>query len=38
MISKHPWVLEKFAVKASDYDQYIRNLRNDRAAAAMAAV
>ena len=34
MINTHPWVLEKFAVKARDYDEYIRMLRADRAAAA----
>jgi NAD(P)-dependent dehydrogenase (short-subunit alcohol dehydrogenase family) len=33
MISTHPWVLERFAVKARDYDEYIRMLRTDRAAA-----
>ena len=27
MINTHPWVLEKFAVKARDYDEYIRMLR-----------
>jgi len=37
MITTHPWVLEKFAVKARDYDEYIQNLRHDRAASAMAA-
>ena len=36
MINTHPWVLEKFAVKARDYDEYIRMLRADRAAAAAA--
>jgi NAD(P)-dependent dehydrogenase (short-subunit alcohol dehydrogenase family) len=32
MISTHPWVLETFAVKARDYDEYIAMLRADRAA------
>jgi hypothetical protein len=32
MISTHPWVLEKFAVKARDYDQYIAMMRAGRAA------
>ena len=31
MINTHPWVLEKFAVKARDYDEYIRMLQADRA-------
>ena len=31
MISTHPWVLERFAVKGRDYDQYIRELRAARA-------
>ena len=30
MINTHPWVLEKFAVKARDYDEYIRMLQADR--------
>ena len=34
MISTHPWVLDKFAIKARDYDEYIRLLQADRAAAA----
>ena len=41
MINTHPWVLDKFAVKARDYDEYIRMLRADRAverAKATAAV
>ncbi len=25
MINTHPWVLEKFAVKARDYDEYIND-------------
>ena len=33
MINTHPWVLERFAVKGRDYEQYIRMLRADRAAA-----
>jgi len=37
MISTHPWVLERFAVKARNYDEYIRMLRADRAAAAVPA-
>jgi hypothetical protein len=37
MISTHPWVLERFATKARDYDEYIRMLRVDRAAAAATA-
>jgi NAD(P)-dependent dehydrogenase (short-subunit alcohol dehydrogenase family) len=32
MISTHPWVLEKFAVKARDYDEYIAMMREGRAA------
>ena len=32
MISTHPWVLEKFAVKARDYDEYIATMRAGRAA------
>jgi NAD(P)-dependent dehydrogenase (short-subunit alcohol dehydrogenase family) len=32
MISTHPWVLEKFAVKAHDYDEYIATMRAGRAA------
>jgi NAD(P)-dependent dehydrogenase (short-subunit alcohol dehydrogenase family) len=31
MINTHPWVLEKFAVKARDYDEYTRMLQADRA-------
>jgi hypothetical protein len=37
MISTHAWVLDKFAIKARDYDEYIRTLRADRAAAAVTA-
>jgi hypothetical protein len=33
MINTHPWVLEKFAVKGRDYDEYIRMLRAGRAQA-----
>ena len=33
MINTHPWVLEKFAVKARDYEAYIAMLRADQAAA-----
>ena len=33
MINTHPWVLEKFAVKARDYEEYIRMMRADQAAA-----
>jgi NAD(P)-dependent dehydrogenase (short-subunit alcohol dehydrogenase family) len=32
MISTHPWVLEQFAVKAHDYDEYIAMMRAGRAA------
>jgi NAD(P)-dependent dehydrogenase (short-subunit alcohol dehydrogenase family) len=32
MISTHPWVLEKFAIKARDYDEYIAVMRAGRAA------
>ncbi len=35
MISTHPWVLDKFAIKAGDYDEYIRTLRADVPAAAV---
>jgi NAD(P)-dependent dehydrogenase (short-subunit alcohol dehydrogenase family) len=37
MISTHPWVLEKYAIKARDYDEYIRTLRADIPAAAATA-
>ena len=33
LINTHPWVLEKFAVKGRDYEQYIDMLRADEAAA-----
>jgi hypothetical protein len=32
MISTHPWVLEKFAVKVRDYDEYIAMMRGGRVA------
>ena len=32
MISTHPWVLEKFAVKGRDYEEYIAMMRAGRAA------
>ena len=32
MISSHPWVLEKWAIKARDYDEYIATMRAGRAA------
>jgi hypothetical protein len=34
MISTHPWVLDKFAVKGRDYDEYIAMMRKSRAAEA----
>jgi NAD(P)-dependent dehydrogenase (short-subunit alcohol dehydrogenase family) len=37
LINTHPWVLEKFALKARDYDEYIRLLRADRVKATAAA-
>src|SRR4051812_43023188 len=37
LINTHPWVLEKFALKARDYDAYIRMLRGDQEAAKVAA-
>jgi NAD(P)-dependent dehydrogenase (short-subunit alcohol dehydrogenase family) len=33
LINTHPWVLEKFAVKARDYEAYIKGLQADQAAA-----
>jgi len=33
LINTHPWVLEKFAVKARDYEEYIGMMRADQAAA-----
>ena len=32
MVNTHPWVLEKFAIKGRDYEEYIRMLRADRVA------
>ena len=32
MISTHPWVLEKFAVKGRDYEEYISMMRSGYAA------
>jgi NAD(P)-dependent dehydrogenase (short-subunit alcohol dehydrogenase family) len=37
MISTHPWVLEKFSVKARDYDEYIAAMRAGRAEEAVKA-
>jgi NAD(P)-dependent dehydrogenase (short-subunit alcohol dehydrogenase family) len=37
MISTHPWVLEKFAVKGRDFEEYLRQMRADRAAELAAA-
>jgi hypothetical protein len=34
MINTHPWVLEKFAVKGRDYEEYIAMMRAGRAAEA----
>jgi NAD(P)-dependent dehydrogenase (short-subunit alcohol dehydrogenase family) len=36
MISTHPWVLERFAVKASNYDDYIADMRAARPAVPVA--
>ncbi len=33
LINTHPWVLEKFAIKARSYEEYIEMLRADQAAA-----
>ena len=33
LINTHPWVLEKFALKGRDYEEYIGMLRADQAAA-----
>ena len=33
LINTHPWVLKKFAVKGRDYEEYIRMMRADQAAA-----
>jgi hypothetical protein len=32
LINTHPWVLEKFAVKARDYDEYIQMMVEGREA------
>jgi NAD(P)-dependent dehydrogenase (short-subunit alcohol dehydrogenase family) len=37
MITTHPWVLEKFAVKARNYDEYIHMMQADLAAEAAQA-
>ena len=37
MITTHQWELEKFAVKARDYNEYIGNLRKARAASLVTA-
>lgn len=37
LINTHPWVLEKFAIKARDYEEYIQMMRADQAAADAAA-
>ena len=37
MINTHPWVLEKFAVKGRDYEEYIAMMRAGRAQAAAKA-
>jgi len=34
IINTHPWVLEKWAIKARDYDEYIKMLQRDRPAPA----
>jgi NAD(P)-dependent dehydrogenase (short-subunit alcohol dehydrogenase family) len=36
LINTHPWVLEKFALKAHDYDEYIHVLQADVSAANVA--
>jgi hypothetical protein len=36
MINTHPWVLDKWAIKTRDYDEYISTLRLDVNAAAKA--
>jgi NAD(P)-dependent dehydrogenase (short-subunit alcohol dehydrogenase family) len=33
LINTHPWVLDRFAVKARDYEEYIRMMRADQAEA-----
>jgi NAD(P)-dependent dehydrogenase (short-subunit alcohol dehydrogenase family) len=37
LINTHPWVLEKWAIKTRDYDEYIETLRHDIAAPAGTA-
>jgi NAD(P)-dependent dehydrogenase (short-subunit alcohol dehydrogenase family) len=37
LINTHPWVLDKWAIKTRDYDEYISTLRLDVNAAAKAA-
>lgn len=37
IINTHPWVLEKFALKARDYDAYIKMLQADRPVTFQAA-
>jgi NAD(P)-dependent dehydrogenase (short-subunit alcohol dehydrogenase family) len=37
LINTHPWVLDKFAVKARNYDEYIKMLQGDQAAAVAKA-
>jgi NAD(P)-dependent dehydrogenase (short-subunit alcohol dehydrogenase family) len=37
LINTHPWVLEKWAIKARDYDDYIETLRADISAPAATA-
>jgi len=37
LINTHPWVLEKWAIKARDYDEYIETLRADISAPAATA-
>jgi NAD(P)-dependent dehydrogenase (short-subunit alcohol dehydrogenase family) len=37
LINTHPWVLDKWAIKTRDYDEYINTLRLDVNAAAKAA-
>jgi hypothetical protein len=32
LINTHPWVLEKFAIKGRDYEEYISTMRAGRAA------
>jgi hypothetical protein len=33
LINTHPWVLDKFAVKGRDYEEYIGMMRADQAQA-----